>query len=286
VARARRRDSTAVIVPTRDRPAELRRCLQAITAQRHELDLTEVLVVDDASASGDEIAAVVGAFEGARVLRLDAHKGPPGARNAGVRATDAELVCFTDDDCEVQPGWAASLAAPLRNGADVVAGATENGYEGRPLAEATQLVSNAFAHGSAGVGRPFAPSSSFGARAAVLREIPFDEEYVAVPAEDRDWFERVVVAGRRVALAPEARVLHFQLLGVGEFWRRHVRYGRGAYRYRRVHRAGRLEPPAFYIGLVADGFRAGPRTGLAVCLAQVATAAGFTSEALRRALRR
>jgi GT2 family glycosyltransferase len=46
-------------------------------------------------------------------------------RNVGVGAARGDLICFVDDDCEVEPGWPEALAAPFSRDPDLlgVAGA-------------------------------------------------------------------------------------------------------------------------------------------------------------------
>src|SRR5205823_3162308 len=70
----------------------------------------EVVVVDDAST---DATAATARDAGARVVRLERAGGPAAARNAGVAATSAPLLAFTDADCEPAPGWLAALAATL-----------------------------------------------------------------------------------------------------------------------------------------------------------------------------
>ena len=264
-----------VVVPTRDRPRKLERCLRALERQRRDVPGLEVVVVDDGSR--DE-AAVAAAAEraSARLVRLD-RRGPSAARNAGARAARAPFVCFTDDDCEPAPGWVARLVARLQAGADAVGGPTVNGDPRSRLGAASQLVANAPAD------ERFAPASNLACRVETLRRHPFDESYGA-GGEDREWFARLLAAGCAVELEPGAVVLHFQELTPGEFWRKHVRYGRGAHRFRHAHRGGRLEPAAFYAGLLRDAFRRGPLVGGLVVLSQAATATGYAEAALRRRL--
>jgi GT2 family glycosyltransferase len=207
-------------------------------------------------------------------VRLE-RRGPSAARNAGARAARAPYVCFTDDDCEPAPGWVARLVARLRAGADAVGGSTVNGDPRNRLGAASQLVANAPADES------FAPASNVGCRVEILRRLPFDESYGA-GGEDREWFARLGAAGCGLELEPGAVVLHFQELSLGELWRKNVRYGRGAYRFRRAHRRGRLEPPGFYARLLRDGFRHGPLVGALVALSQAATAVGYVQAALVR----
>jgi glycosyltransferase involved in cell wall biosynthesis len=99
----------SVVVPTRDRPDKLARCLESVAAALREGD--ELVVVD--SASRDPRVAEVAAAAGARVLRCD-EPGVDRARNAGWRATSHDLVLFVDDDVTVDPGWADAFAAAVR----------------------------------------------------------------------------------------------------------------------------------------------------------------------------
>lgn len=99
----------SVVVPTRDRPDRLARALAALRRQTLPGDDYEIVVVDD--GSGPATRALLEATPGLRVLRHETSRGPAAARNTGWRAASAPLVAFTDDDCEVTPGWLESLAA-------------------------------------------------------------------------------------------------------------------------------------------------------------------------------
>lgn len=97
----------SVVVPTRDRPADLRRALAALRGQRTER-AWELVVVDD----GSEPPIAPELVGDARLIRLGGG-GPGPARNAGMRASAAPLVLFTDDDVEPDPGWLESAVAFL-----------------------------------------------------------------------------------------------------------------------------------------------------------------------------
>ena len=109
-----------VVVATRDRPNALRRCLAALDEQTCEI---EAIVVDDGSTDAGAVTAAVGAFPRTRLLRA-AGQRLAAARNIGIAAARAPLVCFTDDDCEPAGDWAELLTAPLRDGADATVGRT------------------------------------------------------------------------------------------------------------------------------------------------------------------
>lgn len=270
----------SVVVPTRDRPDRLAVCLAALERQTEQR--LEIVVVDDASRDAAAVAAAVAAAPRARLVRGEG-RGPAAARNAGVRAARAPVVCFTDDDCEPVPGWAAALAARVAGGADAAAGPTRNARPRDVLAGAAQAIATHLAEATidaADQRMRFAPTSNLACRAEVCRAVPFDERYPLAAGEDRDWCARLTGSGRTLVFEPAALVRHRQELSPAGFWRQQVRYGRGGYRFRADHGTLlRPEPPRFYTGLLRRGFALGPRAGVLVCVAQVATALGMALEA-------
>jgi rhamnopyranosyl-N-acetylglucosaminyl-diphospho-decaprenol beta-1,3/1,4-galactofuranosyltransferase len=90
--------TVVAVVVTHDRAALLRRCLQALRAQRRAPDA--VVVVDDASP-GPDTAAAVAASPGVRHLRHAANRGGAAAYRTGIEAAlaaGADLVWLMDDD--------------------------------------------------------------------------------------------------------------------------------------------------------------------------------------------
>ncbi|WP_432490959.1 glycosyltransferase [Kineococcus gypseus] len=108
-----------VAVCTRDRPEDLRRCLEAVGRLR--TPVAEVLVVDNASR-GDGTRRV--ALEhGARYVR-EPRAGLDWARNRALLEARTPVVAFADDDVLVDPGWAEGVARAFEDepGAVVVTG--------------------------------------------------------------------------------------------------------------------------------------------------------------------
>jgi glycosyltransferase involved in cell wall biosynthesis len=91
----------SVVVPTRDRPEQLRRAVAAILGQTYRGPI-ECLVVFDQS---DPDLPWPELPEGRRLvlLRNDRAPGLAGARNSGILAAGGELVAFCDDDDEWLP---------------------------------------------------------------------------------------------------------------------------------------------------------------------------------------
>ena len=98
------------VVCTRDRPEQLRRCLRAVRALDRRPD--ELVVVDNAPR--DDSTRRVAEEEGA-VYVLEPRPGLSHARNAGIAATSADVIAFTDDDAVVHPGWLGRLLAGFRS---------------------------------------------------------------------------------------------------------------------------------------------------------------------------
>ena len=90
----------AVVVCTRDRPEVLRACLRSLVESSESAD--ELIVVDNSTAGS--MRGVVDEFPGITYVRVE-RPGLSRARNAGIRASTADLVAFTDDDTTVHPEW-------------------------------------------------------------------------------------------------------------------------------------------------------------------------------------
>ncbi len=91
-------DEVTVVIPVRDRHAELSRCLAGLTKA------ARLIVVDDGSRDPEAVASIAAAA-GASVLRRPVNGGPAAARNTGLAAADTPLVGFLDSDCVPEPGW-------------------------------------------------------------------------------------------------------------------------------------------------------------------------------------
>jgi glycosyltransferase involved in cell wall biosynthesis len=265
--------SLSVVIPTRDRPRKLERCLLALRGER------EVVVVDDGSAEAEVVAEVV-REAGAKLVRLEG-SGPAAARNAGVAVADGEIVCFTDDDCEPAAHWAEALATPILAGeVESTAGRTVVAEDASAADRAWQAIANELQRAGAEPGSPspgFAPTCNLACSRRLLTELPFDESFPAAAGEDRDWAARASAQGAAPGFVPRALVVHRPDLDTRSFLRQQYRYGRGAAQFRAAGPDRGLASPGFYVGLMRAGFAEGAAAGALVGAAQLATAAGVLS---------
>ncbi|WP_445241170.1 glycosyltransferase family 2 protein [Microcoleus vaginatus] len=94
-----------VAVCTRDRPEDLRRCLDALMQNPDEGQ--EYLVIDNCPST-DATKEVVKNYPQVRYVREDV-PGSSAARNRALREAKHEFVAFTDDDAAPDPNWLRSL---------------------------------------------------------------------------------------------------------------------------------------------------------------------------------
>src|SRR3954452_19060247 len=108
-----------IVLPTRDRPADLTRAVRSVL--RQTVTEIEVIVVDDGSRLPVDAAALAGGDPRVRVLRHDSSRGVSAARNAAIaRARGTWVALLDDDDFWHEGKLALQLAAAERAGATLV----------------------------------------------------------------------------------------------------------------------------------------------------------------------
>lgn len=287
-----------VIVPTFNRPNELRHCLEALAQQDFPHDAFEVIVADDGGAiSPADVVA-----EARRNLHVDLlvvdHGGPAHARNRAAERARGEYLAFTDDDCRPDSRWLSTLVAALDLAPDaIVGGRVTNLLVDNPFSSASQTVTDlVYAHYNEDhANARFFASNNLAITASELQRIGgFDECFVILACEDRELCDRWRAGGGRMVYASNAIISHAHRLDLRSFWRQHFTYGRGAYHFHRIRAArgtGRMRDE---MSLHAD-----PRTWLVrpfhdrslgellrvvslMALWQLANTAGFFYEAVVR----
>ncbi len=102
--------SASIVIPTKDRPAELTRALARLVTHQTRVP-HEIIVVDNNPVSGLTRPVVAG-FPGVRYLTQTA-PGVGYARNAGTLAARGDVVISTDDDVVVAEGWLDQMIVPF-----------------------------------------------------------------------------------------------------------------------------------------------------------------------------
>lgn len=268
----------AVVVASRDRPEMVARCLASL---RTALRVGDELVLVD-SGSRDPAAYVnAAAAQDARLVRVDA-PGVNRARNAGWTTTTAPWVLFTDDDVEVEPGWADAYAERFARHPEV---GFQTGWLGVPDGQEgtadvattegdTEVVLDLSTRGVLGHG------ASMAVRRSALEQVGGWDDAMGSGGRFRsspelDLFDRLLAAGWQGRYVPAARASHDQWRSAQELAKLHFRYALGAgarmAKLRRTDRA-RLRHVArenWWAWGVQDAWkclRAGYRRGLVLAL--------------------
>ena len=220
-----------VVIPVRDRAAQLGQLLARLRAAAETSQLP-LVVVDDGSANGAAVAAVARAH-GARLLVHPDNRGAAAARNTGMRRAGTAYIAFCDSDVLPEAGWLAPLLAQFADPAValaaprvVSAGGASPGWLHRyervrsPLdmgdreAPVIPLSPLAYVPGAAIVVRKAAVGDGFAA------ELRF--------GEDVDLCLRLHRAGWQLRFVPAARVTHRPRSHIGGWLAQRAGYGTSA----------------------------------------------------------
>ena len=223
-----------VVVPVRDRPAQLDRLLGSLGG-------LACIVVDDASADAGATKEIA-ERHGARFVGLASNVGPAGARNAGMERVHTSLVAFVDSDCVPAEAWLGPL---LGHFDDPVVAAVAPRIEPRPLRPASALARYEAVRSSLDRGPrqgpvrpggpiPFVPSAALVVRVDVVTgPALFDASLRG--GEDVDLVWRLDEAGWDVRYVPASTVAHDGPATVRSFVARRAFYGTTAAPLARRH---------------------------------------------------
>lgn len=205
------RPSATVAIPTAGRPGYLDHTLRSVVPQARDLGV-EVLVVDDGPSADTRATA---ARHGARVVAHPRRRGLNAARNAAIEASEAELICFLDDDVEVAPGWLAALldAAAADPAIDALGGPIDVWLEGRDDHDGPRVERPAISALRLDPDVDQDTDRLWGANLAVRRRAVeriggFDPSHTMLSGDEDEWLARLRAAGGRVRYVAAAPVLH------------------------------------------------------------------------------
>lgn len=268
-----------VVIPVRDRAAQLDRALDALRPLR-------CLVVDDASKSPAAVTDVA-RRHGAEVVPLMTNLGPAGARNAGLAKVATPYVAFVDSDVVVTAADLLRLTRHFHDPAVCLVGPKVVGVARSPRPRwferydaAASSLSLGDVPGSVRPGAAVAwlPSACLVGRTDALAD-GFDESLRV--GEDVDLVWRLVQSGARVRYDPSVRAHHDARSTLGGWLGRKAYYGSGGAGLAARH-GDRLAPAVLTPTYAAAAAALLLRRRWSVPVAAIATAHGWRQ--IRRTL--
>jgi GT2 family glycosyltransferase len=208
----------SIVIPTQRRVDLLTKCLASVT--RHAPKGTQIVVVDDGSPSG-KAGNAARQFDGVQVVRQQGSSGFASAANAGIRASQGDIIELLNDDTEVTAGWA---EAAMKAFADPALGAVAPLVLQWPTGQIIDSAGDCYYEGGIAGKRGHGETLSekwlqggfvFGASAAAafyrrsaLDKVGLFPEEFGSYFEDVDLSFRLQRGGYRIWYEPASRVLH------------------------------------------------------------------------------
>lgn len=240
-------NSLSVVIPTKDRAAALAQTLGTLETQRVGGATVEAVVVDNGS-SDDTVAQVERRAGGSSIpVRLleQPKGGPAAARNAGVEASNGEVLLFLGDDTE--PADDRLLQAHLdlhaaRPGATYGVLGRITWTPRRPVTPFMRWLENGgpqFHYCELDPGPVDASSYFYSSHTSIKRSLfeqvgGFDERFPTAAVEDTELGVRLADAGLELDYHPELLVFHDHPTTPEQSLRRSVAVGRSAALYNRL----------------------------------------------------
>jgi glycosyltransferase involved in cell wall biosynthesis len=205
-----REPRVSVLVPSRNRPGDLTRCVTSLLKSEHPS--FEVVVVDQSDAATQLCADD-------RLVHLHSDsRGKSAGLNIAIRKARGEIVAFTDDDCTVPPDWIARVEGLFTALPDV----SLLYGELRPIEHnpSEMFVPPGFFAEFQVVSSPSAaplrggPGGDMAARRTLFDAIGGFDELIGPGSrfkacEEFDVYYRALIGGASVAFAPDLAVLHW-----------------------------------------------------------------------------
>lgn len=203
--------SVSVVVPAYNCADRLHACLDSLFQQTYPRTRYDITLVDDGST--DETAARARAlaqhWEGTLTVVQQPNGGPASARNAGIRASQGEVVAFIDADCVAAPDWLAQVVGVLV--------ATEATGVGGPLLNVAPrtwvsryLDAAAFYRHRVRKGQvDYLVTANVAFRRSALIALGGFAEREGAWCEDADLSFRLRQSGHRLLLSPGGTVTHY-----------------------------------------------------------------------------
>lgn len=217
----------SIIIAVRNRPEEIKACLQSLMKVHYPTDKTEIIVVDDAST--DNTPNVVSTFP-VQLISLKEHKHAPFCRNLAAKRAKGDIFTFIDSDCLADPLWLKELIPVFKDASVGAVGGMVDTYSMEKGLDRYEKVYSSLNMGpwirrSSENDRFFyVPACNFFVRKDLFLSMEgFKEELIL--GEDVDFCWRLQDMGHNVEYRPVGKVYHKHRNRLKSFCLRRFDYG-------------------------------------------------------------
>jgi len=237
----------SVVIPVRNEEKHLGSVLDGLLTQNYPKDRYEILVADGDSTDGTREVAEAAARNSAVPIRWlrNARQLSSAGRNLGVRHSSGELVVFIDGHCHIPSRevlhdtvqlFSSTKAACLCRPQPLIA--PGNSTFQKVVADVRNslighgLGSTIYSTSLEGFVDPTSSGASY--RREVFEQIGFYNEKLDA-CEDVEFNYRAFRAGLRSYISPRLTIQYQPRNSISGLWKQMVRYGRGRWRFVRLH---------------------------------------------------
>ena len=230
--------TVSIIIPVKDRAAELRTCLTSLVKLNYPQEFLEIVVVDDGSRDETpEVARELGAV----LIQSGAVGGGPAlARNKGAAVASGEILAFIDSDCSAAEDWLAELLPAFADKKLAAVGGWVDGmHQGTSLDRYEAVMSSLNLgqrelSGGAGGDTFYLPSCNLLMRKEAFAAAGGFRAELQV-GEDVDLTWRLRDAGWSIRYLPCGTVYHAHRSQLRSFMKRRFEYGTSEGMLQRLH---------------------------------------------------
>ncbi len=237
----------SIIIPVWNAWETLSECLTSLT--RVNLQPLEILLVDNQST--DESLVLLQNFshkfqDGFVRVLSEKKRGATSARNCGIRASQGDIVAFTDADCIVDANWIEQILSPFH---DQEVGAVAGKVVPTPSTTLVEQFSGLYTLRSSDDKRIYRewspweggfPTANFAVRRQLLEQVGGFSEEVEIYGEDYDLCARLYKQGSAIVYTPHAIVSHVPRKTVTGMMRQAFGFGKSHSFLLRRHPTGRI----------------------------------------------
>ncbi|MDX9709234.1 MAG: glycosyltransferase [Trichloromonas sp.] len=218
--------TVSVVVPVYNGAEIIEDCIEALLCQVFTPGQFEIIIVNNRSTDGTQ--EIIDRYP-VRSL-YESKRGPAAARNAGIRASTAKFVAFTDADCIPHNDWLAKLISSMTDSVCGAGGQIVSYYQDDVVSSFIDQIVFRQRYNILQKSPPHITTANACYRRTSLEKIGlFDESFPFAAGEDRDLGERLAIAGETFVFAEDAIVRHKHPQTLEGFYQQRFRHASGQF---------------------------------------------------------